>query len=41
MRIASTEMKAALMLGIHTGQRQGDLRKLAWSAFDGGRTGSG
>jgi integrase len=37
MRGASPEMKAALMLGMHTGQRQGDLRKLAWSAYDGER----
>jgi integrase len=37
MRVAAPEMKAALMLGMHTGQRQGDLRKLPWSAYDGER----
>jgi integrase len=37
MRVASPEMKAALILGMHTGQRQGDLRKLPWSAYDGER----
>jgi integrase len=36
-RIASPEMKIALMLGLHTGQRQGDLRRLPWSAYDGER----
>jgi integrase len=36
-RIASPEMKIALMLGLHTGQRQGDLRALTWSAYDGER----
>jgi integrase len=30
-------MKAALMLGMHTGQRQGDLRRLSWTAYDGER----
>jgi integrase len=37
MRVASPEMRAALMLGMHTGQRQGDLRRLPWSAYDGQR----
>jgi integrase len=37
MRIASQEMKVALMLGMHTGQRQGDLRRLAWTSYDGQR----
>lgn len=32
---ASPEMFLALMLGLHTGQRQGDLRILPWSAYDG------
>jgi integrase len=36
-RLASTEMKIALMLGMHTGQRQGDLRRLTWSNYDGER----
>src|SRR4029077_16695803 len=31
-RVASEEMKTALMLALHTGQRQGDLRRLPWSA---------
>jgi integrase len=31
MRVASPEMKIALMLAMHTGQRQGDLRRLTWS----------
>ncbi|MFZ2135774.1 MAG: tyrosine-type recombinase/integrase [Xanthobacteraceae bacterium] len=35
--MASSEMKAALMLGMHTGQRQGDLRRLPWTAYDGER----
>lgn len=34
---ASSEMYAALMLGMHTGQRQGDLRRLPWSGYDGNR----
>jgi integrase len=34
---ASPEMFAALMLGMHTGQRQGDLRRLPWSGYDGNR----
>ena len=37
MRIASPEMKIALMLAMHTGQRQGDLRRLTWSGYDGER----
>lgn len=36
-RIASAEMHIALMLGMHTGQRQGDLRRLPWSTYDGER----
>jgi integrase len=34
---ASPEMHAALMLGMHSGQRQGDLRRLPWSGYDGNR----
>lgn len=34
---APAEMCYALMLAMHTGQRQGDLRKLPWSAYDGTR----
>lgn len=37
LRVASPEMKIALMLGMHTGQRQGDLRRLTWSGYDGER----
>lgn len=32
---ASAEITLALLLGLHTGQRQGDLLRLPWSAFDG------
>lgn len=34
---APIQMFAALMLGMHTGQRQGDLLRLPWSAYDGTR----
>lgn len=37
MQRASSEMQLALMLGLHTGQRQGDLRRLPWSSYDGER----
>lgn len=37
LRVASPEMALALMLAMHTGQRQGDLRRLPWSAYDGER----
>ena len=37
LKIASPEMTAALMLAMHTGQRQGDLRRLPWTAYDGTR----
>jgi integrase len=37
LKVASPEMEAALMLAVHTGQRQGDLRRLPWTAFDGTR----
>src|ERR1039458_3000434 len=33
---SAPEMALALMLALWTGQRQGDLLRLAWSAFDGG-----
>jgi integrase len=36
-KAAPTEMCQALMLAMHTGQRQGDLRRLPWSAYDGER----
>lgn len=32
---ASPEMRLAMRLAINTGQRQGDLRRLPWSAYDG------
>jgi integrase len=32
---AGSEMALALMLALWTGQRQGDLLRLAWSAYDG------
>ena len=35
MRIARPELSLALLLALHTGQRQGDLLRLSWSAFDG------
>jgi integrase len=34
---ASPEMRAAIMLAVHTGQRQADLLALRWSAYDGTR----
>lgn len=37
LRVASVEMKVALMLGMHTGQRQADLRRMTWSGYDGER----
>lgn len=35
MNVASIEMQRALILALHSGQRQGDLRRLAWSKYDG------
>src|SRR5262245_32371738 len=35
MKVAPIEMQRALILGMHTGQREGDLLRLAWSAYDG------
>jgi integrase len=34
---ADEEMKLAMMLALHTGQRQGDIRRMAWSNYDGSR----
>jgi integrase len=34
-RIAPLPLKNALMLALHTGQRQGDLLALSWTAYDG------
>jgi integrase len=35
MRVASPEMQFAMVLALHTGQRQADIRRFAWSAYDG------
>jgi integrase len=35
MKVASIEIQRALILALHTGQREGDLLRLAWSAYDG------
>jgi integrase len=35
LTVASDEMKLAMVLALHTGQRQGDIRRFAWSAYDG------
>ena len=35
MAVASIEMQRAMILAFHTGQRQGDLLRLPWSAYDG------
>jgi integrase len=35
MKVAPEEMQRALMLALHTGQRQGDLLRLPWSAYNG------
>jgi integrase len=35
LEIASPHLRLAMMLAINTGQRQADLLKLAWSAYDG------
>lgn len=37
MDVASPEMKLALVLALHTGQRQGDLLAMRWEAYDGER----
>jgi len=34
-QIAPLPLKNALILALHTGQRQGDLLRLAWNAYDG------
>jgi integrase len=36
MKVASPEMQFAMMLALHTGQRQGDIRRLCWTQYDGG-----
>lgn len=35
MNVAPVEMQRALILALHTGQRQGDLLKLVWTNYDG------
>lgn len=35
MKVAPVEMQRALILALHTGQRQGDLLRLAWGNYDG------
>ena len=35
MRVAPIELQRALILALHTGQRQGDILRLPWSAYDG------
>jgi hypothetical protein len=37
MQVAPVEIQRALILALHTGQRQGDLLRLTWSAYDGER----
>src|SRR5688572_25410126 len=34
MRVAPAELQMALVLALWTGQRQGDLLRLRWSAYD-------
>ena len=35
MRVAPLEMQRALILALHSGQRQGDILKLTWTNYDG------
>ena len=35
MAAAEPEMQLAMVLALHTGQRQADIRKLAWTQYDG------
>jgi integrase len=35
MKVAPIELQRALILALHTGQRQGDLLRLAWNNYDG------
>ncbi|KAA5599236.1 tyrosine-type recombinase/integrase [Blastochloris sulfoviridis] len=35
MKVAPIELQRALILALHTGQRQGDIRRLAWTNYDG------
>src|SRR5258706_11785510 len=38
MKVAPLEMQRALIVALHTGQRQGDILKLPWSSYDGQTT---
>lgn len=35
MQVAPVELQRALIIALHTGQRQGDILSLPWSAYDG------
>jgi integrase len=35
MAVATPEMQLAMVLALHTGQRQADIRRLAWTVYDG------
>jgi Phage integrase family len=35
MKVAPLEMQRALILALHSGQREGDLLRLPWSSYDG------
>jgi integrase len=35
MKVASSEMQLAMVLALHTGQRQADILKMGWSSYDG------
>ena len=35
LAVASPQLRLAFILALHTGQRQGDLLRLPWSAYDG------
>ena len=37
MAVAPIELQRALILALHTGQRQGDLLRLTWNNYDGVR----
>jgi integrase len=39
MKVAPIEMQRALILALHTGQREGGLLRLPWSGYDGVRIG--
>jgi integrase len=35
MKVAPIELQRALIIALHTGQRQGDIIKLVWTSYDG------